>query len=772
MKKLALLSALILSATALNAQTIKGRVIDTSSEPIGYANVILYDLPDTTYVSGVITNSEGSFELQATPNDNAILEVSFVGYQAQYAPAVSEQTITLVTGDLAIDEIVVKGNRPLVSREVDRIIFDAKQLSLPSSNAIDVLRNTPGLLVSSDGDITVIGQGEVIVLVNDRELKMSGGELASMLASYNAEDIQQIEVMTTPPAKYSAEGNAGVVNIVLKKRIEDYIGGYVSNSYYISNSQYDGYTASLQYLQNRVSSFLNVSGGFGDKIADSTTETLYSDQAWATQSTNTTSNNYINAQAGVDIALPKQFTVGATFAYLNFTPDEAGSEYTAITESSSSALYNELFGSSSHDAQMDRFNANAHLDKKFGDSGRTMTFDVDYLTYIVSSDHTYDSSGDDDPFYYDNELDRTVDIYSSKLDFVLPYNKFQITAGAAFSNTKTDNIIEYNTSSIDAELDNDFLFEENIAAIYGDITFKIGDKTMTKVGLRGEYYSTAGSSTMAGIETVTNSDFNLFPTLFIRYVPSKTGVINASFSSRISRPSYSLVNPFTTYTNNYTVVNGNPYLAPERSYAAEVGYTYKNNLSVKLSYRYTDDVIGQIVSFDDDTKITQYQWDNYLNQQLAIFNVSYTYNKFSWMRNFITANAYTMKSSSSEYSVESMQYLVYMNNYFYLNKARTFTAQLSGQFQTGEKYADRTYANSFNVDTGIDYNFNCGVNLGFRVRTLLDNDNKGTYFSGDITQEIDNEINRAYIITVKYKFGANLKSNNRKLSNSALNDRL
>ncbi|MFR9534143.1 MAG: carboxypeptidase regulatory-like domain-containing protein [Rikenellaceae bacterium] len=108
MKKLLLLSALaMLSAAALNAQTIKGRVIDTASEPIGYANVILYNLPDTTYVAGVITNDEGRFDLQAAPSDDAILEISFVGYQTQYTSALADQTITLSDGGLLIDEAVV-----------------------------------------------------------------------------------------------------------------------------------------------------------------------------------------------------------------------------------------------------------------------------------------------------------------------------------------------------------------------------------------------------------------------------------------------------------------------------------------------------------------------------------------------------------------------------------------------------------------------------------------------------------------------------------------
>lgn len=195
---------------------VKGSVIDKSNNaPLSYATV---QIANENYNTGAITNIDGEFTIPVNKKGICTINISCIGYK-EYSDRLNIQQalvlepIYLEEDPQKLEEVVVVGTKNLVKREVDRIVFDAQAIATGSLNLYDLLSSTPGVLATDD-DISIVGKGSVQVLINDRESKLSGKELIATLKSYNSEDIDKIEVITTPPSKYDAEGNAGIINII------------------------------------------------------------------------------------------------------------------------------------------------------------------------------------------------------------------------------------------------------------------------------------------------------------------------------------------------------------------------------------------------------------------------------------------------------------------------------------------------------------------------------------------------------------------------------
>ena len=258
-----LLVAFALSSSSLLAQTtvaVQGSLKKTTDRtPVDFANVLLRHPADSSLVVGTTSDEHGAFRLEA-PEGTFLLEVRALGYRPYH------QTLTIAgaldLGELLLTEetkqlsaVQVTGRRPIMLRKADRLVFDATQIAPAAASALDVLRQTPGVNVTNSG-ISLIGKGGVIVLVNDKRVRLSGTALLSLLRSYPQSDLQEIQILTTPPAKYEAEGDAGVLNLVLKKAKNDFFGGSVTPGFGIngikrSRPRYE-LSTSFNYNQGKV----------------------------------------------------------------------------------------------------------------------------------------------------------------------------------------------------------------------------------------------------------------------------------------------------------------------------------------------------------------------------------------------------------------------------------------------------------------------------------------------------------------------------------------
>ena len=523
--------ALASMATLLPAQTyrLSGCVQDENRQPVEVANVLLKQAKDSTYITGMLTDTQGCFSFDQ-PLGEYLLHITLIGSEDLYVPVVLQGNknvgeLTLKSSSALLDEVTVTAARPVIKRLVDRVVFDAHNtIASAGGSALDLLREVPGLQVGQNS-IGIIGKGGIKVYINDRETKLSGDELIDYLRSYDASQILKVEVITTPPSKYDAAGNAGIINIRLKSRPKDYVGGTAS----ASNSAEKNYRYFPQNTWNSRADYTNYMNSF-----------------------------YL--QGGVDVSLERDWTVGMQAIYNHSAPKPGNAlSWTEVYDASTAVLDSLLYSNSDKDTSSDRLNLNFHTDKVWDDKGKKMTWDVDYLRDNRDENMGFLSKtllpdGTEIPgtnFDYNYLQHRKVDVVSSALDFILPFEKYKITAGAKVSFTNTRNGINYDTSDPTLVQDDYFRYKEQIYALYADYSREFSERFSMQLGLRMEHTRTTGISEAK--DTEDKHDYTrLFPTVYLLYSPTDGHALNFSFSNRISRPSQNMVNPFPFYQNKYT----------------------------------------------------------------------------------------------------------------------------------------------------------------------------------------------------------------------------
>lgn len=767
---------------------ISGYVLNKKdTEPIEYAN-ILFLKTDSTYVNGTISAQDGSFEI-SVPKQKYILHVRAMGYNDTFIKCSEEQNINtgnimLSEGSVSLAEIVVTGAKPIITREADRLIFNVNSINTGAINAMEVLQNMPGLNVTENG-INIIGKGEVIVLINDRQVKMSGKDLANLLKTYSANDLDKIEIITTPPAKYDAEGNAGVLNIVLKEARKDFMGGNLSYSHNFSNYNSGAITGSLTYSKDKITAFFNGGGGLGYYGYEEANNKYYPQSTWKSKTDIKNKNNYGNFRTGFDFEFDNRLNIGLSGEYSLSNPDGLSVNQTQIFSLSELVPDSVLRSTNNSDNKWNVAIINLHLDKKIDSSGKIVRFDADYLTYKNVSNETFQSNMFDNQnqiiynreFGFNNDQNRNIQAFSSSLRFMLPFKAHTIEFGAkgSFSETKSD-ISYYNHTSLGNQVD-DFVYKENIYALYGDFTKKLNKRWTLRSGVRLEYTQTEG------LTEVTDKDFKddyweVFPTVYVGYKPDSDNSLNMSISSRLSRPRFNMVNPFKLYENQYSVVYGKPDLKPLSLYSANVGYTLKNNLNFSLYYNYIKDQFGQVMNMDAATNRTNIYWDNYLNSHTFGIQNSYFVNQLDWLQTYFQHLLYYTKSiSDSPFTLRErsgISYSASLNNTFYFNKAKTFLGKLSGSYKSKESTAGVIRDPYYSLSAGLNYSLLEGnLKFGLNYSNFIVSKYAGTSNSNGMEMKFSNTFSYpAFQVSVSYTFGAKLSTKERSKSIEDIQNRL
>lgn len=773
----------------LSAQTITGKVTDTQNQPIEFANILILQQPDSTLKTGTVSSADGTFEVKVTPGHYTI-RIRALGYKEvdvhrSVQTNVALGSIALPESQINLSEVTVTGSKPIIKREADRIVFDVNAVNTGAINALEVLRNTPGLNVS-DNSIRIIGKGEVIVLINNKQVKMSGSDLANLLKTYAASDLDKIEVITTPPARYDAEGNAGVLNIVLKKIRKDYLGGNVSYSQRLSNYNRGSVAGSLTYNKGKVSSFLNLGGGLGKSGYEESNDKRYPTATWKSQTDVMQKNDYINVRAGLDYELNKTTGIGISGEYSLSKPNGVSDNETGIFAPLKQQPDSTLQSTDTSTNKWKMGVVNVHLDRELGTPGRVMHFDADYLTYKNTSNevflsNTYDAGNQvlqSRQFGYNNDQSRDIQAFSTMLDFVLPSDGHKFEFGLKASMSETKSSVDYYHHTLLGDQQNDFRYRESIFAAYGDFTKTFNSKWTLRGGLRLEYTQTKGEVDQTD-EPSYNTYWRVFPTLYLGYKPQADHSFSLSLSNRISRPRFNMVNPFKLYENRYSIIYGKPDLKPLLYYSVNAGYTLKNNLNLGVYYYYIKDQFGQVTDMNQHTNITGIYWDNYLSSHTVGIENSYTFNKVHWFQAYFQHSlSYVKSMSDSPYTLSErsrLRYSAYLQNTFYFNEKKTFLARLSGSYQSKEYTAGVVSDPYYSLSAGLNYNalLQGKLKIGMNVSDFLVANYSGVSNSNGLEMRFDNRFSYLTLqLSVNYTFGAKMNAKERNKNIRDIKNRL
>lgn len=654
------------SNAQLNNGRISGTVIDGSTKTIESATITLLRAKDSSVVKMSAADKTGKYQFDAVPEGQYMVSISAVGHNKGFSETfsissanavVTLKTIELVPQAKSMGAVTVTAKKPLIEQKLDRTIVNVEaSVTNVGNSALEVLEKSPGITVDKDGNISLKGKQGVVVMIDGRPSYLSGVDLAGMLRSMSASQLEQIEIMTNPPAKYDAAGNSGVINIKTKKNKQfGYNGslttGYTQGRYArfnegvnfnYRNSKVNLFT-SLNYNRNHRGEDLLITRNF----RESSTKDLIS--IFDQKSFMVNEGHFYSGKIGLDYSASKKTTVGLVLNGF-YNPKTWESNTITYIYNPNNVLTNQSKSLSQNDEKWKNFSSNFNLRTVFDSTGQEITADLDYIQYRSASKQPLISS------YYDNlgnltktpdtlmgNLPQEITIYSGKVDYTLPLKKgAKFEAGIKSSYVKTDNNASYDSIQNgqmvhDYNRSNHFVYDENVNAAYVNYSRPLGKKWSGQFGLRLENTNANGDQLTTGVKFKRNYT-QLFPTAYLQYTANEKNSFVINYGRRINRPNYEDLNPFINFLDRYTFEQGNPNLKPQFSHNIELSHTYKGSLTTTLNYSTTTDIIQQVIEQNELTNETFIKKANIATRNQFGISVSAQKEITKWWSGNIYAN--------------------------------------------------------------------------------------------------------------------------------------
>ena len=624
---------------------ISGNITDTRNQPVVAATITLLKADSSrSLVKTAISNKAGAFEIAQLAAGRYLLSISAVGFAAAESPAVElaagkmrilVPVIQMAAATKELKGVTVTARKPLIEQKIDRTVVNVE--AAPTSagaTAMEVLEKSPGIAVDNDGNISLKGKQGVIIMMDGKPTYLSPADLANLLKNMPASALDQIEIMTNPPAKYDASGNAGVINIKTKKSTQDGFNGSVTaggtiglykrgNDYQAPLKQTT--SLNLNYRKGKLNLFGNYNYNYREGRSDLelTRKFFDKDGSLGALSNATTVFNFKNnnhtIKLGADYYADKKNVFGIVLNGFGFFghPRPTSEQTIALPDGTPQSV---LKSATSNDLTFYNYSGNFNYKHVYDTIGTELTADLDYIGYSNGSKSllvtdVYDGANGNKTgnLTLRGNIPSIINIYSAKADFTHPMKKdMRFDAGIKVSYVKTNNEVNYERNNgngwIPDSRSNHFIYEENINAAYVSVNKK-WKKWSSQLGLRLE------NTTARGKQVLNDSSFtrkytSLFPTFYVNYDLNKNNGLTLSYGRRIERPNYQDLNPFLWFLDSLTFRQGNPYLLPQYSNNIELRHSYKGIVTTTLSYTVTDDVISQLLKQNTEKKITYVTPDN------------------------------------------------------------------------------------------------------------------------------------------------------------------
>jgi len=727
MKHILTLLTLLIGTLITNAQTkagkITGTVVDGNQKTLESSTIALLRAKDSFTVKFAAADKNGKFSFENIANGKYLVSISAVGHQKGYSESfeISEgrsvielKTIELIPQVKGMTNVTITAKKPLIEHKIDRMVVNVEAAITNAGNsALEVLEKSPGISVDRDGNISLKGKEGVLVLIDGRPTQLGGTDLANLLRNMNASQLDQIEIMTNPPAKYDAAGNAGIINIKTKKNRQMGYNGSASVNYGQGFLPKVNESLNFNYRQNKWNLFTNLSHGYRERnnrldinrnfINENTKEIVSNfDQQARMKNTGTS----YNAKLGADYFASKNTTIGVVFSGFSNDNTFLNRNTTNIFKMGELSQTKAL---SFSDRVFKNFSTNLNFRQILDSAGKELTADFDYITYDGKnkqslSNYYFDGAGHEtfkgDTLY--GRLPQGINIYSGKIDYTMPLKKgARFDAGIKASYVKTNanaiyDTVFYGVSSPDLARTNGFDYEENINAAYVNLSGPLGKKWSGQLGLRLENTISKGYSYGYSFDDNSNSfypsdtSFNrnytqLFPTAFLQYKANEKNTFLLNYGRRIRRPNYQSLNPFIEYLDRYTYQQGNPNLKPQFSHNIELTHSFKGFFNTTFNYSKTTDIIQQTLEQIDSTNKTFVRQSNIASQRQWGLAINTNIPVTKWWRSNIYLNVYNNLFegliNNTQVSINATTFNFNGSQQFTVTKK--LTAEVSGWFRTG-----------------------------------------------------------------------------------------
>ena len=628
---LALLLILFYSINIVKAQsisseknsTILGKLLDQSDAEVMYASIALMK-DDSIIVNSAISDMNGDFKIENIEAGIYSLRVDHIEYTTLTTEVLTLNNneskliddIILARHINGLDEVVITYRKPLIEIKADKLIFNVSSSpSASGTNGLDLLKKSPGVNVDMDNNISLLGKSGVQIYINGVESRLSGGDLTNYLQSMTSDNIEAIEIISNPSSKYDAEGNAGIINIRMKKNLAFGFNGSGTSSF--TKGKYYRYNNSL--LMNyggeklRINFDLtqtfnrNLDDFVDTKIQNSTILDLDSDEI-------KTLNGY-NVALGLEYQISKKHLVNLSGRSVFNENENILQSQTDIFEKDPKELASVLISEAVVDLPSQNHNINAnHIWQIDNNSSlnTALSFGLFNNDKNTEQPNTFYEKDETTVRLIDNsefDAETEISLLSSKTDYTKEWDDVSFGTGLKYSYINTGNNFNFydfieDEPLLNLDKSNDFNYEEKVAALYATLNVKLSETIKFDAGIRIENTDSRGqllSSLSIENKDVSRNYTDYFPSIGLSFANKSDHSWSINAGRRVARPNYQDLNPFETPLSQLTVWKGNPFLSPSYTMNYQVSYAYKSKLIVTNSYSVTTDFFANIFEVTGET---------------------------------------------------------------------------------------------------------------------------------------------------------------------------
>lgn len=731
-------------ACPLFGQEISGRVLLADGSPIDMATVVVRSAQDSTLIKGEITDIDGTFGIPISEPGAYLVQVSYIGYSEFMSAPVQFTGRDITLPDIVLEEssyeleaVTVEARKPLIVVRADRTIFNTEgNIASTGSNGLELLRKAPGVMLDNDDNIALRGRSGVLIYLDGKQSFLEPQELANLMRSLSATDIESIEIITNPSARYDASGNAGIINIITKKG-----KGMGTNGTLTATSGFDEkFKNSVSVNLNHRMRNLNLYGGGSlghNQYVSSLRARRSQDGRYFDQSTENFSESApVNAKLGLDYAKGTKHSFGALATINSNMGDRRNTtnSTTDIANGEDLPIDSLLLANSVTESNF--INASTNFNYRFRDSlGNDLAVDVNRGWYRTDSNNDQPNTYTDldgnilNTRNFRTETQTDIDIYTGKIDYEHRFTDtgISISAGGKYARVDSDNDFDFfnemgETYEIDADQSNQFRYLEEVAATYFNTMIPFNKKLMIQAGLRWEHTHSIGDlqrfpgqPTQAEDRVERNYD-SWFPSAAMTYDLNESHGFALSYSRRIDRPVYATLNPFEIRIDAISFRRGNPFLNPQFSNNFELKYILKGTTTFGLSYSKSKDNIVNIIEPDRDSPDRIFvNFRNLADRTYYAFDMSTPTRFAHWWTGYVNLTAF-----QSKYLAEFDEFSYNITSPISLNVfvQQSFTLGNGWTYEISGRYSSKTVS-----DNGFEVIPLGSLDMGIQKKVLND---KGT----------------------------------------------
>ena len=729
---LVLLCCLVLLCTSsIFAQSINGLVTNGGThKPVEFVSVLLRKTADSSVVTGMATDKRGKFQFENIAEEEYYVQLNLIGYEEKRLPSfsinaanrtVSLGNIPIVEKPVSLDEVLVTSQRALINSEIDRKVYNVSQdIMAKTGSASDLLQNVPSIEVDIDGNVSLRGSANVLILINGRTSPLMGKNRAEVLQQMPANTIDKIEVITNPSARYKPDGTSGIINIVLKKNTVLGLNGTLGANAGV-NDRYNGNTR-LNYN----SGDFNIFGNFS--VRQDTRNRTNSDSR--TQIDPLTSTSYYQQSLisnvrpfstigglGFDVAVDPLniFGIAGNYFHNGFTRNDVAS---TILRNASNGITSNYDRDRRDPEHQDEYGFTSFYQHNFPGENHTIRGEMKYSNSPEQENNHYTT------IYfmpsianeYDNTLlkqgEKKIDVSVDYSNPLAEHSTFEAGYAGEFNTFTFDLHAEYFDPSrqqfvTDLTKTNQFQYNEAIQALYATYDNRIGSLSV-KGGLRTEAAETK-STLIAKDSVIANNYITFYPTLHISYELNESAELQLNYSKRTRRPETDDMNPFPEYQDPRSINAGNPHLLPEYIHSVEFGCKLQNDyISILPSvyYRYTYNQFTTLIqSLNDSTVLRTHT--NLSNGRAIGAELVLSGSVNGLLTSNLSANVFRNQIDASNLGYSSNKSVVSWSGAFTcnVNITRTTMGQVNTIYNSARLTPQGEYSASYVVNVGLRQEF-------------------------------------------------------------------